>query len=110
MTTECYRVELPDRVRLAGRTLAGQRTTIVPGEHVVHRVRPRVPLAGVRDALRFLGADAWGRDVYLPVPPGADVNALLTGHGFRLVSDHGATFPGAARHRRVPRPGASRHV
>lgn len=77
MDCECYRVKIPERSRLSGFTAAGQRVLVVPGEHVVHRVKPKVPLPGTTDALRFLGADARGRDVHVPVPPATGIETVL---------------------------------
>ena len=79
MQVECFRVKVPAYAGLAGFTASGQRVAVVPGEHVVHRVRPKVPIDGVAEALRFLGADEHGRDVHVAVERGADVHAVLKG-------------------------------
>lgn len=68
MTLECYRVVVPEDARLAGYTVAGQRVPIAPGEYVVHRFRPKVPLPDLGEALRFVGADERGYDLHVPVP------------------------------------------
>ena len=78
MQMACYRVKVPDSARLSGFTAAGQRAAVVPGEHVVHRIRPKVDLHGIVEALRFLGADSRGRDVHVPLPAGVELEALLT--------------------------------
>jgi len=67
MAFECYRVVVPENARLAGYTVAGRRVQIAPGEYVVHRMRPKVPLRGIAEALRFLGADERGEDLHVPV-------------------------------------------
>jgi hypothetical protein len=79
MTAECFRVEVPEHVRVAGFTATGQWVPVVPGEHVVHRLKPKVPLHGVLDTLRFLGADEWGRDVHVPVTEEGDLRKVLGG-------------------------------
>ena len=74
-----YRVTIPPGVRLAGHTAAGQRAVIPPGEHHVHRLRlsGRPSRWGTKDVLRFVGADFRGRDVHVPIPPGADIRDVL---------------------------------
>jgi hypothetical protein len=77
MTADCYRVVVSESARLAGYTAAGRRASIVPGEHVVQRLRLKVPLDGISEALRFLGADARGGDVHIPVRSEADIERVL---------------------------------
>jgi len=77
MHAECFRVRVPASSGLAGFTAGGQRVPVMPGEYVVHRVRPKVRVDGIAETLRFLGADPRGRDVHVPVEPGADVLAVL---------------------------------
>ncbi len=75
-----YRVKIPPDVRLAGHTAAGQRAVIPPGEHTVHRLRlspVRPPRWAQKEVLRFVGADFLGRDVHVPIPPGADIRDVL---------------------------------
>jgi len=79
MLAECFRVKVPACSGIAGFTAGGQRVTVMPGEYVVHRVKPKVPVGGVAEALRFLGADPHGRDVHVPVEFGVDVRAVLKG-------------------------------
>ena len=79
MRAECFRVNVPACAGLAGFTAAGQRVPVMPGEHVVHRVKPKVPIDGVAETLRFLGADEHGRDVHVPLECGADFHAVLKG-------------------------------
>jgi hypothetical protein len=78
MRPECYRVRVPEHVRLAGFTAAGQRAPVMPGEYVVHRVRPKVPNTGLVDTLRFVGADPRGCDVHVPLTAGGDLEELLS--------------------------------
>jgi|GEM_PF-1120056 len=77
MHAECFRVKVPACSGLAGFTAGGQRVSVMPGEYVVHRVKPKVPVGGIAEALRFLGADPHGRDVHVPVERGVDVRAVL---------------------------------
>lgn len=63
---ECYRVQIPDGVKVAGATATGERTTLLPGEYLAHRLRPRNPAAAAT-LLRFVAADALGRDVHVPL-------------------------------------------
>jgi hypothetical protein len=64
---------------VAGFTATGQWVPVVPGEHVVHRVKPKVPLRGVLETLRFLGADERGRDVHVPLTKEGDIPKILCG-------------------------------
>lgn len=77
MRADCYRVKVPEGARLTGFTASGQRTSVVPGEHVVHRLHPKVPLEGVVETLRFLGADEFGRDIHVPISSPSELNWLL---------------------------------
>ena len=77
MAVECYHVVVPAGARLAGYTVAGQRVQIAPGEYVVHRMRPKLPLRGIPEALRFLGADERGQDLHIPLFSDTDVNHVL---------------------------------
>jgi len=77
MAVECYRIVVPEDARLAGYTVAGQRVPIAPGEYVVHKMRPKVPLRGVRGTLRFLGAHVRGEDLHVPVGSDADIEHVL---------------------------------
>jgi hypothetical protein len=87
-----YKVKIPPGVRLAGHTAAGQRAVIPPGEHTVHRlclsVRPS--RWGTKDVLRFVGADFRGRDVHVPIPPGADIRDVLAVDATPLQEGRGA--------------------
>ncbi len=60
----CYRVEIPDGVKLFGVTADGSSTTVLPGEYLVHQLPLKVPAA--QNIFRFVGADAGGRDVHVP--------------------------------------------
>ena len=77
MALECYRVVVPDDARLAGYTVAGQRVPIAPGEYVVHKVTPKVPIQGLREALRFVGADERGHDLHVPLSSDARLAEVL---------------------------------
>jgi hypothetical protein len=79
MSMATYLVKIPPGARLAGRTATGQRAVIAPGEHHVHRLRLRAkpPRWAAREVLRFVGADFRGRDVHVPIPPGADIRDVL---------------------------------
>lgn len=79
MHAECFRIKVPACSRIAGFTASGQRVSVMPGEYVVHRVKPKVAVGGIAEALRFLGADPHGRDVHVPVERGVDVQAVLKG-------------------------------
>jgi hypothetical protein len=63
---ECFRVQVPDGVKIAGVTAAGHPSAVLPGEYLVHRLRPKTG-SGARPLLRFVGADALGRDVHVPL-------------------------------------------
>jgi hypothetical protein len=69
---ECYRVVVPDGVKLVGVTAGGEQTSVLPGEYLVHRLPARLKPAS--RLLRFVGADAKGRDVHVP---DASVRACL---------------------------------
>ena len=87
-----YRVKIPPGVRLAGHTAAGQRAVIPPGEHTVHRLRlsARPSRRGRTELLRFVGADYRGRDVHVPIPPGADIRDVLSVDATPLQEERGA--------------------
>lgn len=61
---EAFRVRIPEGVKVRGVTADGDPTTVLPGEYLVHHLRPKVPRAGT--LLRLVGADALGRDVHVP--------------------------------------------
>jgi hypothetical protein len=61
----CYRVEIPEGAKVVGTTAAGDRAAVLPGEYLVHALRPKLPSA--RPLFRFVGADALGRDVHVPL-------------------------------------------
>lgn len=64
---ECYRVEIPDGVRVMGATAAGHPSAVLPGEYLVHRLRAKGAPSDTPAVLRFVGADALGRDVHVPL-------------------------------------------
>ena len=68
---ECFKVELPEDVRLIGTTATGEAAQVYPGEYLVHLLRPKVP-AAAPVVLRFVGADVTGRDVHVPIGPHDD--------------------------------------
>ena len=74
-----FQVKIPPGVRVAGHAAAGQPAVIPPGEHHVHRLRLRGRRSrwGTNEVLRFVGADFQGRDVHVPIPPGADIRDVL---------------------------------
>ena len=72
-----YRVKVPREVRLAGHTATGQRATVLPGEHQVHRLSKIGPTRREWEMLRFVGADALGRDVHVPISRGRDIREVV---------------------------------
>ena len=63
---ECYRVQIPDGIKVLGVTAGGRPSAVLPGEYLVHRLRAR-GTSNSEDLLRFVGADALGRDVHVPL-------------------------------------------
>jgi hypothetical protein len=61
---ECYRVHIPDGVKIPGATAAGRPCAVLPGEYLAHRLRPKGAPASTA-MLRFIGADASGHDVHV---------------------------------------------
>jgi hypothetical protein len=61
---ECYRVHIPIGTRVVGATADGSVTHVLPGEYLVHRLFPKVPVP-LSPLLRFVGADPAGRDVHV---------------------------------------------
>lgn len=78
---ECFKVRLPEDRTLVGKTAQGDSATVYPGEYVVHLLKPKAP--GMAPAtLRFVGADAGGRDVHIPLSranEARDIVPLLVG-------------------------------
>ena len=68
---DCFKIRLPEDTTLVGTTASGEPTQVFPGEYLVHRLEPKVPSTGFA-LLRFVGADAAGRDVHVPVHARAD--------------------------------------
>lgn len=86
---ECFNVKVPEGARLTGYTAAGRCVPIAPGEYLVHRLPRRGRIAGVVDALRFVGADHRGCDIHLPLPAAkadVDVDVLKSFNVERLAS------------------------
>ena len=54
MHAECFRVKVPACSGIAGFTAGGKRVSVLPGEYFVHRVKPKVAIGGITEALRFL--------------------------------------------------------
>ncbi len=68
MSTECYRVKVPEGRQLTGFSVAGQRVPILPGEYHVHRMPPKASSSAGVVALRFVGAHGRGNDVHIRLP------------------------------------------
>ncbi len=62
---DCYRVLIPDGVKVLGVTATGYPSALLPGEYLAHRLRPKDPDT-TQALVRFVGADALGRDVHVP--------------------------------------------
>jgi hypothetical protein len=60
-----YRVEIPDGVKVSGVTADGCAAAVLPGEYLVHQLPRKLPSA--QELFRFVGADASGRDVHVPL-------------------------------------------
>jgi hypothetical protein len=84
---KCYRVHVPDGVRIHGVTAEGRPATIHPGEYLVHRLRPKVA-PNDQALLRFVGADVAGHDVHVPA---ASLRRLAVSCGVpdELLADDG---------------------
>ncbi len=63
---ECYRVQIPDGIKVLGVTAAGRPSAVLPGEYLVHRLRAK-GASNSEALLRFVGADSVGRDVHVPL-------------------------------------------
>lgn len=74
---DCERVTVPEGAHVTGWTASGRRVRIAPGDYAVHRLRPKVPLPDVREALRFVGADPHGGDVHVPLPAGGRLPGVI---------------------------------
>jgi len=61
----CHHVVIPEGAKVPGVTADGQPTAVLPGEYVVHELVARHPVA--TPLFRFVGADATGRDVHVPL-------------------------------------------
>ena len=78
---ECFKIRVPDASALVGATADGAPARILPGEYLVHRLKPRLP-DRFSPVLRFVGADAAGRDVHVCLPP------TDSQHGMPELLDH----------------------
>ncbi len=65
-----FEFKIPEDRKLFGRTAAGEKVSVYPGEYLVHLLRPRA--AANLAVLRFVGADAQGRDVHVPLAAAQD--------------------------------------
>lgn len=63
---DCYRVQIPDGVKVLGVTATGYPSALLPGEYLAHTLRPKDP-STTQPLLRFVGADVLGRDVHVPL-------------------------------------------
>jgi hypothetical protein len=75
-TMHCFKVKVPDGRSVHGVTASGQPVPVYPGEYLVHCLAPKLG----REAppiLRFVGADALGRDVHVPLAAGAELQDLV---------------------------------
>ena len=63
---DCYRVRIPDGVKVLGVTATGYPSALLPGEYLAHQLRSKDPSA-TPALLRFVGADVLGRDVHVPL-------------------------------------------
>ncbi len=56
---ECYLVKIPKGTRIVGTTAGGEKSSVLPGEYLVHRL-PKAPAF-----VRLVGADSCGRDIHV---------------------------------------------
>jgi hypothetical protein len=63
-----FDVTVPPGRQLAGVTAGGEAVVVYPGEYLVHVLRDKAFPRRVA-VLRFVGADALGRDVHVAVDP-----------------------------------------
>jgi hypothetical protein len=68
---DCFEFQVPEDATLVGTTAQGDAARIYPGEYLVHLLRSKAPTV-TPAILRFVGADAAGRDVYLPLSQAGD--------------------------------------
>jgi hypothetical protein len=61
----CYRVDIPAGAKVSGVTADGRPAVVLPGEYWVHQLPRRFVTTGA--PFRFVGADAFGRDVHVPL-------------------------------------------
>ena len=81
---DCYRVQVPDGVKVLGVTANGRPSAVLPGEYLVHRLHPKgAPHAEA--VLRFVGADPAGRDLHVPL-------AAVRGGAMGLPAVAGTSF------------------
>jgi hypothetical protein len=81
------RVHIPVGTRVPGVTADGQPTAVLPGEYVVHLLRPkRLPVE--QPVVRLVGADPFGRDVHLP---------LAAARKYRVARGNDLQVPGISR-------------
>jgi len=61
---ECFELTIPEDTQLRGRTVTGEPVPVYPGKYLVHLLQPKAA-APAPAILRFVGADALGRDVHV---------------------------------------------
>lgn len=72
---ECYLVKIPIGTRIVGTTAGGEKSFVLPGEYLVHR------LAKAPAFVRLVGADSCGRDIHVSF----DQLQYLTSRGVTAV-------------------------
>jgi hypothetical protein len=84
---ECCTFRVKDEPPVYGFTAGGEPLRVLPGDYKVHLRQPSAIARRVGPALRFIGANPRGGDVFVPVP-GATAPALPPVHpaGLELVS------------------------
>ena len=58
----CYRIEIPPEAVVTGVNAQGRPARVLPGQYLVHELQK---LSLGKPLLRFVGADAGGRDVHV---------------------------------------------
>jgi hypothetical protein len=79
---DCFEITVPPGTAFQGVTADGDPAPVYPGEYLVHLLPDRIA-RGRRRLLRFVGADATGRDVHVPLEalrPLPGMAAAIRGH------------------------------
>ena len=63
---ECCKVRVKEHPPVYGYSAKGEHLKIFPGEYAVHVRMPASVAERVRPALRFIGANPRGGDIYVP--------------------------------------------